>query len=111
MSYDEELARRVRALAGGTAGIDERRMFGGLAFLVAGNLALAASGQGGLMVRVDAGDSQALAAEQGVAPMVMRGRPLRGWLRVDADVVRDDAELARWVAIGLAFAGSLPAKR
>jgi TfoX/Sxy family transcriptional regulator of competence genes len=110
VSYDEQLARRIRQLASSEAGMSERRMFGGLAFLVGGNLAVAASGQGGLMVRVPPQASEELAREQGVAPMVMRGRALRGWLRVDADVVRADTELARWVGIGIAFARSLPAK-
>jgi TfoX/Sxy family transcriptional regulator of competence genes len=110
MSYDEELAQRIRQLVASESGMSERRMFGGLAFLVDGNMAVAASGQGGLMVRVDPRAAERLAGEAGVAPMVMRGRVMRGWLRVDADVVSAAAELARWVAIGVAFARSLPAK-
>ncbi|HET7566513.1 MAG TPA: TfoX/Sxy family protein [Gaiellaceae bacterium] len=111
MAYDEELADRIRALLAVRGGVEEKAMFGGLAFLVGGNMAVAASGEGGLLVRSDPGESAALLAEAGVRPMVMRGREMHGWLRVDADAVAGDAALRRWVEHGAAYAGSLPAKR
>ena len=110
MAYDEDVAARIRSLVAGEAGVAERRMFGGLAFLIGGNMAVAASGQGGLLVRVDPDAGAALAREDGVAPMEMRGREMRGWLRVDAARVADEDALARWVRTGVAFARSLPAK-
>ena len=110
MAYDEELARRIRALVAGEVGLTERKMFGGLAFLVDGNMAVAASGQGGILVRVDPDEGADLAESSSAVPMVMRGRAMHGWLRVEASDVRDDAELARWVAIGVGYARSLPAK-
>jgi TfoX/Sxy family transcriptional regulator of competence genes len=110
MAFDEDLADRVRELLDGDD-VTEQRMFGGLAFLVAGNMAVAASGHGGLMVRVDPERSEALAAGAPSArPMEMRGRPITGWLRVDADDLRTKRQLGRWVRIGVSFASSLPAK-
>ena len=111
MAYDEDLARRIRELAGGEPGLSEQRMFGGLAFLVGGNMAVAASGQGGLMVRVDPAETDDLLGEPHARPFEMRGRPMRGWLRVDAEGVGTKGELEPWVARGLAYARSLPAKR
>ena len=111
MAYDEDLAERIRVLAKGTSGLSEKRMFGGLGFLVHGNLAVSASGQGGLLVRVDPGESDALVAGGEAEPMVIRGRAMHGWLRVDAKHLKTDRELARWVERGLAYAGSLPRKR
>jgi TfoX/Sxy family transcriptional regulator of competence genes len=108
--YDERLAERIRDLLGDEPDIHEQRMFGGLAFLAAGNMAVAASGQGGLMVRVDPAECDALLARTSAVPMVMRGRELRGWLRVEADTVRRREQLARWVTRGLDFARSLPPK-
>ena len=110
MAYDEELAGRIRDLVGDEPGLKEQKMFGGLAFLIGGNMAVAASGQGGLLVRVDPAESDALVAETNARPMEMRGREMRGWLRVDADDVAADAELQRWVELGTAYARSLPAK-
>jgi TfoX/Sxy family transcriptional regulator of competence genes len=110
MAYDEELAGRIRELVVREPGLTERRMFGGLAFLINGNMAVAASGQGGLMLRVDPGEGPRLVQSSNAVPMVMRGRELAGWLRVDAQAVVDDSELARWVAIGVAYARSLAAK-
>ena len=110
MAYDEVLAERIRALID-EPGVTEQRMFGGLAFLIGGNMAVAASGQGGLLVRVDPEESDELVAEGTARPMEMRGRELRGWLRVAADDVGTDTELARWVGLGAAYARSLPAKR
>jgi TfoX/Sxy family transcriptional regulator of competence genes len=111
MAHDEELASRIRSIVAGEAGVTERRMFGGLAFLVDGNMAVAASGQGGILVRVDPDEGPGLMASSRAVPMVMRGREMQGWVRVEARDLGDDAELARWVAIGVAYARYLPAKR
>jgi TfoX/Sxy family transcriptional regulator of competence genes len=111
MAYDEMLADRIRQLLGGESDLVEKKMFGGLAFLVQGNMAVAASGQGGILVRVDPAESDTLVATTNARPMEMRGRQMQGWLRVDADDVRTDRELARWVGIGTAYARSLPTKR
>ena len=110
MAYDEDLANRIRELLGGRPGLTEQRMFGGLAFLVGGNMAIAASGQGGIMVRVDPAESESIVAKTSARPMVMRGREMAGWLRVDADDVRTKRQLSKWVDLGTAFAASLPAK-
>ena len=111
MAYDEELAGRIRELVSGESDLTEQRMFGGLAFLIGGNMAVAASGQGGVLVRVDPAESDELVATTSARPMEMRGRQMRGWLRVDADEVRADRELAKWVELGTTYARSLPAKR
>ena len=110
MAYDEALAQRIRDHVGGEPGLSEKKMFGGLAFLVNGNMAVAASGQGGLMLRCDPADAEELTATDGVARMEMRGRAMDGWLRVADDVVGSDAELARWADVGVAYARSLPPK-
>ena len=110
MAYDEELAGRIRALLGGRDDLTEKKMFGGLAFLLGGNMAVAASGQGGILVRVDPEESDELVASTVAEPMEMRGRQMAGWLRVDtADVAADD-ELAAWVDRGATYAASLPPK-
>ena len=111
MAYDDDLANRIRELLGGEADIEEQRMFGGLAFLAGGNMAVAASGQGGLMVRVEPEETDRLVEQPGVRPFEMRGRPLDGWVRVDADAVQAEADLAAWVQRGLAYARALPRKR
>ncbi len=110
MAYDEDLAARTRELLGGEPGLTEKKMFGGLAFLVGGNMAVAASGGGGLLVRVDPAESDSLVATTSARPMEMRGREMRGWLRLDSDDVRDESELAKWVELGAKYARSLPAK-
>ncbi|HSE81476.1 MAG TPA: TfoX/Sxy family protein [Gaiellaceae bacterium] len=110
MAYDEELANRIGDLVAGEPGVTEQRMFGGLAFLVGGNMAVGASGQGGILVRVDPEQSDALVATTSARPMEMRGRQMKGWLRVDADDVGAESELATWVELGTAYARSLPAK-
>jgi hypothetical protein len=110
MAYDEELADRVRAALGGVAGVVEKRMFGGLAFLVGGHMAVSASGQGGLLVRCDPQETDSLVTERHVERFEMRGRGMDGWLRVDPAGVETDDELARWVAVGVAYARSLPPK-
>jgi TfoX/Sxy family transcriptional regulator of competence genes len=111
VAYDEKLAARVRELVGRERELQEKKMFGGLAFLIGGNMAIAASGQGGLLVRVDPDESDDLVKKTKAREMVMRGRKMRGWLRVDADDVRTKAQLAKWVERGTAYASSLPTKR
>ena len=110
MAYDEELAARIRELVADEPGLAEKKMFGGLAFLIGGNMAVAASGQGGLLVRLDPEESDALVADSHARPFEMRGRLMRGWLRVDSEHVQAPNELALWVQRGTSFAGSLPAK-
>ncbi len=111
MAYDEKLAERIRELMAGERGLREQKLFGGLAFLIGGNMAIAASGQGGLLVHVDPEESDRLVASTNAYVMEMRGKSMRGWLRVDAEDVRTKRELARWVERGAAYARSLPAKR
>jgi hypothetical protein len=110
VAYDEQLAARIRAAVASQAGVTEQKMFGGLAFLVNGNMAIAASGQGGALVRVDPEDVS-LASAPGVSAFVMRGRPMDGWLRVDGDHLRNEDELLAWVERGTGYARSLPAKK
>jgi TfoX/Sxy family transcriptional regulator of competence genes len=110
MAYDEQLAERIRAQVVGEPELTEKKMFGGLAFLVGGNMAIAASSEGGVLVRVDPEQSDELVASTEARVMEMRGREMRGWLRVDAEHVRTDSELAKWVGLGTAYARSLPAK-
>ena len=110
MAYDEELAGRIRAALGDRAGLTEKKMFGGLAFLIGGNMAIAASGQGGILVRVDPAESDALVATTPAELMEMRGRSMSGWLRVTTSNVADDAALSEWVERGAAYAASLPPK-
>ena len=111
MAYDEDLANRIRELIAGEHDLTEQTMFGGLAFLVGGNMAVAASGQGGLMVRVEPEDTDALVAKRHARPFEMRGRPMQGWLRVDAEGVQTKRQLEPWVKRGVAYARSLPSKR
>ena len=111
MAYDEDLADRIRELLADDPGVTEKKMFGGLAFLVRGNMAVAASGQGGVLVRVDPAKSDKLVATSSARPMEMRGREMQGWLRVDSDSVRTKRQLAKWVALGTTYARSLPAKK
>jgi TfoX/Sxy family transcriptional regulator of competence genes len=111
VAYDEELADRIRELADGESHLAEKKMFGGLAFLIGGNMAVAASGQGGLLVRVDPAQSETLVATTNARPMEMRGRPMQGWLRVDSEDVRTKPELAKWLELGTTYARALPAKR
>jgi TfoX/Sxy family transcriptional regulator of competence genes len=111
VAYDEELADRIRELVGSESELTEKKMFGGLAFLIGGNLAVAASGQGGVLVRIDPEQSDALLATSNARLMEMRGRRMRGWLRVDPEHVRTKRQLAKWVELGTAYARSLPAKR
>jgi TfoX/Sxy family transcriptional regulator of competence genes len=111
VAYDEELSDRIRELLGPQRGITERRMFGGLAFLIGGNMAIAASGQGGVLVRVDPEQSDNLVATMAATEAVMRGRPMAGWLRVASEDLRTKRQLAKWVKLGSNYARSLPKKR
>jgi TfoX/Sxy family transcriptional regulator of competence genes len=110
MAYDEDLANRIRELILTETGVAEQRMFGGLAFLIDGNMSVSASGQGGLMLRVDPSETDALLQKPHARPFEMRGRVMQGWLRVDAEGLRTKRQLERWVARGVAYARSLPSK-
>ncbi len=110
MAYDEDLANRIRELLGTHNGVEEKRMFGGLAFLINGNMSVAASGRGGLMVRVPPDDTERLLTRRHVEPMVMAGRETRGWLRVSAEGIATKRQLQSWVTCGVEYAGSLPPK-
>jgi TfoX/Sxy family transcriptional regulator of competence genes len=110
VAYDEDLANRIRDLTAGEPGMTEQRMFGGLAFLIGGNMSVGVSGQGGLMVRVDPADTEALVAKPHARPFEMRGRAMQGWLRVDPEGVRTKRQLEPWVKRGVAYARSLPPK-
>ena len=108
MAHDPEIAERLRALLAGQDGLTEKRMFGGVAFLLDGHLTVTASGRGGLMVRVAPAREDQLLERPGVEPMVMRGRPMRGWLHVEGEL--DDATLRSWVDEGVSYVRSLPPK-
>jgi TfoX/Sxy family transcriptional regulator of competence genes len=110
MAYDEELADRIRTLLGDRAGLTEKKMFGGLGFMIGGNMAIAASGQGGILVRVDPEQSDELVATTAAEPMEMRGRQMSGWLRVDTADLANDGTLGEWVQRGASYAASLPTK-
>ena len=109
MAYDENLAERIRGQLAARDDVTEKKMFGGLAFLVGGNMAVAASGQGGLMVRCDPA-ATADHIVDGAEPMIMRGKPMNGWLRVGEQIIAHDAGLAHWVQVGTTTAARLPAK-
>ena len=111
MAYGEELADRIRDLVANESDLTEQKMFGGLGFLIAGNMAVAASGQGGALVRVDPAESDTLIATTNARLMEMGGRRMRGWLRVDPEDLRTKRQLAKWVGLGTAYARSLPAKQ
>jgi TfoX/Sxy family transcriptional regulator of competence genes len=110
MAYDEELADRIRAQLGDRPDLTEKKMFGGLGFMIGGNMAIAASGQGGILVRVDPEESDELVATTPAEPMEMRGRQMAGWLRVDTVEVADDDVLRAWVERGTKYAASLAPK-
>ena len=110
MAYDEELADRIREAVQDEPLLSERKMFGGLAFLISGHMAVAASGKGGLMVRVDPAEGDALVDDVHVRPMEMGERSMSGWLRVDDAAVTSEEELRQWVACGVGYASSLPPK-
>ena len=111
MAYDEDLADRIRELVGLEGGLSEKKMFGGLAFLIGGNMAVAASGQGGILVRVDPDESDDLVASSDAVVAVMRGRPMAGWLRVAPEHLRTKRQLDKWVRLGTGYARALPVKR
>ena len=108
MAYDELLADRIRSMISGPA--VEKKMFGGLAFLIGGNMSVAASGQGGLMVRCDPAETEALLKKPGAEEFEMKGRTMAGWLRVQGKVLDDDKTLRSWVDRGVTYARSLPPK-
>jgi hypothetical protein len=110
MAYEEELAERIRRLLADEPGVVEKKMFGGLAFLIGGNMSVSASGQGGLLVRCDPAETDALVREPHASRFEMRGRAMDGWLRVGVEGVRIDDELERWVSRGVSYARSLPSK-
>jgi TfoX/Sxy family transcriptional regulator of competence genes len=110
MAYDEELAARIRELVAGEPGLTEMKMFGGLAFLIHGNMSVSASGHGGLLLRVDPAHTDELLAKPFAQPFEMRGRTMEGWLRVAPEGLREKRQLQRWVERGVAHARSLPPK-
>jgi len=110
VAYDEDLANRIRELVMTEPGITEKRMFGGLAFLIDGNMSVSASGQGGLLLRVDPDETDALLGQPHAHPFQMRGRAMQGWLLVDAQGLRTKRQLERWVARGIGYARTLPSK-
>jgi TfoX N-terminal domain len=110
VAYDTELADRIRELVAAERGVEEKPMFGGLAFLINGNMSVAASGKGGLMVRVPPDETEKLLQREHVEPMVMAGRETRGWLRVSVDGVKTKRQLSAWVGRGIDYAKSLPPK-
>jgi hypothetical protein len=109
MAYSEELAARIREVVGGRDGVSERRMFGGIAWMLNGNMACGTLGED-LMVRLDPEDAQCALREPHVGPMDFTGRPMRGFIKVGAEGVRSDADLTRWIDSGASFAASLPPK-
>ena len=111
MAYDEDLANRIRELIAESPDLEEQRMFGGLAFLIGGHMSVAASGQGGLLVRVDPDETEALVGKPHARAFEMRGREMRGWLRVDPEGARTKRQLEPWVRRGVGYARSLPPKR
>ena len=110
MAYDDDLADRIRALLATDHDVVEKKMFGGLAFLIGGHMSVSASRQGGLLLRCDPDETDALVREPGAGRFEMRGRAMDGWLRVEADAVESPEALERWVAVGIGYARSLPPK-
>jgi TfoX/Sxy family transcriptional regulator of competence genes len=111
MAYDEDLANRIRELVADQPGLTEKKMFGGLAFLIGGNMSVSASRQGGLLLRIDPEQTEELVAKPHAQPFVMRGREMDGWLRVEPDGIKTKRQLERWVQRGVSYARSLPPKR
>jgi TfoX/Sxy family transcriptional regulator of competence genes len=111
VAYDEDLANRIRELIASEPDVTEQKMFGGLAFLIGGNMSVAASGQGGLLLRCDPAETDSLVKKPHAQPFEMRGRVMDGWLRVDPEGVRTTRELEPWVKCGVSYARSLPSKR
>jgi TfoX N-terminal domain len=111
VAYDDDLANRIRELVLSEPGVTEQKMFGGLAFLINGNMSVSASGQGGLLLHVNPDETDSLLAKPHAHPFEMRGRAMQGWLRVDAEGIKTKAQLQRWVTRGVDYAKSLPKKR
>jgi TfoX/Sxy family transcriptional regulator of competence genes len=111
MAYDEDLANRIRELIGSDESLVEKKMFGGLAFLIGGHMAIAASGEGGVLVRVDPQETDEVVSTSKAQVAVMQGRQMEGWLRVAPEYLRTRPQLAKWVTLGTTYARSLPAKR
>jgi hypothetical protein len=111
MAYDEDLANRIRELVADEPGLTEQKMFGGLAFLIGGHMSVSASGQGGLLLRIDPEQTEELVAKPHAQPFVMRGRAMDGWLRVEPEGIKTKRQLERWVQRGVSYARSLPPKR
>jgi TfoX/Sxy family transcriptional regulator of competence genes len=109
MAYDEGLATRIREFIGGEPGLAEKRMFGGLAMLLDGNMAVGVRDDS-MIVRTDPGQHERLLTEPGARPFDMTGRPMKGWIVVDPSGCAEDADLRRWVDRGVAYARSLPPK-
>ena len=110
MAYDEDLANRIRELIASEDGYTEQKMFGGIGFMIDGHMALGVSGQGGLMIHCSKEETEALLAKPGARPFEMRGREMKGWLRVDAESVSTKRALEPWVMQSVAFARALPTK-
>ncbi|MBB4855335.1 TfoX/Sxy family transcriptional regulator of competence genes [Mycobacteroides chelonae] len=110
MAYDEDLVERIREVIATTKGVTEKRMFGGLAFLVHGHMTVAARRGSGLLARCDPQDTEALVTKTHVSRMVMGGREIDGWLSIDAEGLRTKRQLEPWVTRALAYAASLPPK-
>jgi TfoX N-terminal domain len=110
MAYDEVLADRIRELIEAEPGLTEKKMFGGLAFLIGGHMAISASRHGGALVRVDPAESDRIVDTSSAEVAIMRGRPMTGWLRVADEDLRTKRQLSKWVELGSAYARSLPAK-
>ena len=111
MAYDEELADRIREVVSEEPGLTEKKMFGGLAFLIRGHMAASASSKGGMLLRVDPAQTESLLSEPRVGRFEMGGRAMDGWLRVDRESVATDADLQHWVGLGVAYCRSLPPKQ
>jgi TfoX/Sxy family transcriptional regulator of competence genes len=111
MAFDEDLAYRLRELLQGEQGVAEKRMFGGLAFLIHGNMAVSASGQGGLLLRVEPAETEKLVRQAHAHPFITRGREMDGWLRIDDEGIRTKRQLERWVRVGVTYARTLPPKK
>jgi hypothetical protein len=111
MAYDENIAARIRSLIGFQPGLTEKKMFGGLAFLLNGNMVIAASGEGGILARVNPDDTNDLLSSSHAKVMIMRGKTMSGWLRINTEDVVEDAELQRWVDLSLNYAKTLAPKR
>lgn len=110
MAYDQHLADRIRALLATDHDVVEKKMFGGLAFLIGGHMSVSASGQGGMLLHCEPEDTEALRREPHAGPFEMRGNVMSGWLRIESEGLESDADLERWVAVGVNYARSLPPK-